>query len=277
MAIPIDIEDAWQISPSRNYNIPFNYIYDKQLERWVPETKQTNLNSQSVIASASSFVRQFGSNESVDSSVSDASPETIWFGSSSYTFPPDQGTGVQIYSTNNADNQQIIIEGLDENFLTKTWTGNLNGTGSVNVNGIWTRFFAGYNNSSVNVAGLVNLHPSGNRSIDYLKINDGDNQSLMAIYTIPANYTGYLVAYEMSAHNSQSSSDIGYNVKIKVREFGKTFRTQGSDSFGTSDSLQKSLTFPIKLLPKTDIKFDIVSANGNNGSVDADFDIALVN
>lgn len=277
MAIPIEIEDAWQISPSRNNNIPFNYVYDKQLDRWVPETKKTNLNSQSAIESASSFIRQFGSNESVSSSVSNANPETVWFGSSAYVFPPDAGTGVQIHSTNNADNQQVIIEGLDENFLIKTWTGNLNGTGHVNVNGNWTRFFGGYNNDSVSIAGVVNLHASGNTSIEYLKINDGDNQSLMAIYTIPANYTGYLVSYEMSAHNSQSSSDIGYSVKIKTREFGKTFRTQATDSFGTSDSLQKNLTFPIKLLPKTDIKFDVVSANGNNGSVDVEFDIALVN
>jgi hypothetical protein len=43
MATPINIEDAWQISPSRNNNIPFNYVYDKQLERWVPETKETSI------------------------------------------------------------------------------------------------------------------------------------------------------------------------------------------------------------------------------------------
>ena len=43
MATPINIEDAWQISPNRNNNIPFNYVYDKQLERWVPETKETSI------------------------------------------------------------------------------------------------------------------------------------------------------------------------------------------------------------------------------------------
>jgi hypothetical protein len=81
----------------------------------------------------------------------------------------------------------------------------------------------------------------------------------------------------MSAHNAGASSDIFYNIKIKTREFGKVFRTQSSNSFGTSQSIERFLTFPIQLLPKTDIKFDVVSANGNNGSVDAEFSIALLN
>jgi hypothetical protein len=277
MAIPIDIEDAWQITPNRNNNIPFNYIYDKQLEKWVPQTKQTNLNSQSAIESASAFVRQFGSNESVDGSVSDSSPETVWLGSSLYVFPPDVGTGIQIHSTNNADTNQVVIEGLDENFLMKAWTGNLNGTGYVNTIGKWARVFGAYNNSSTSFIGTVNIHPSGNVSSNYLLINANDNQSLMAVYTIPANYTGYLVSYGMSAHNAGASSSIGYNIKIKTREFGKIFRTQASNSFGTEESIERFLSFPMKLPPKTDIKFDIVSANGNNGSVDAEFSIALLN
>jgi hypothetical protein len=277
MAIPIDIEDAWQITPNRNNNIPFNYIYDKQLEKWVPQTKQTNFNSQSVIDSAVAFVRKFGTNENVSSSVSDSSPETVWDGSSFYIFPPNDGTGVQISSSNTGDIQQIIIQGLDENFLLKNWTGNLNGTGLVNLDGRWTRFFRGYNNDSTSFFGTINLHASGNNSLSYLKMINGDNQTLMAVYTVPANYTGYLVSYNICAHNSQSSSEIGFNIKLKTREFNKIFRTQCSASVSSFSSLNKDLTFPIQLNPKTDIKFDVVSANGNNGSIDVEFNIALVN
>ena len=275
MAIPIDIEDAWQISPSRNYNIPFNYIYDKQLQRWVPQTKQTNLNSQSVIDSAVAFVRKFGSNESIASSVSVSSPETVWEGSNLYVFPPDTGISLQISSANAGDTQQVIIEGLDQDFLHKSWTGNLNGTGHVNLEGRWTRVFRGYNNDSTSFAGAIDLHASGNASPSYLKITNTDNQTLMAVYTVPANYTGYLVSYNISAH-TEAASDMGYNIKLKTREFGKVFRTQCSDSVSTSDSINKDLTFPIRLNPKTDIKFDVVSANGNNGSVDVEFNIALL-
>mgnify|MGYP000920815890 CR=1 FL=1 len=152
--------------------------------------------------------------ESVDQAVSDSSPETVWFGSSAYVFPPDVGTGIQIHSTNNADTEQVVIEGLDENFLMKSWTGNLNGTGYVNANGKWTRIFGAYNNSSTSFSGTVNIHPSGDVSSNYLLINAYNNQSLMAVYTIPANYTGYLVAYGMSAHNAGSSSSIFYNINL---------------------------------------------------------------
>jgi hypothetical protein len=276
MTIPIEIEDAWEVSPSRNNNIPFNYVYDKQLERWVPETKETSIGSSSFIDSAVAFIRKFGTNGDVSSSVSDDAPETVWDGSSLYVFPPDVGTGVQISSSNTGDTQQVIIQGLDQNFLLKDWTGNLNGTGVVNLEGQWSRVFRGYNNGSTSFAGTINLHASGNSNLSYLKIISTDNQTLMAIYTIPANYTGYLVSYNMSAHNSQSSSEIGFNIKLKTREFGKVFRTQCSTSVSTSDSMHKDLTFPIQLNPKTDIKFDVVSANGNNGAVDVEFNIALL-
>jgi hypothetical protein len=276
MATPINIEDAWQISPNRNNNIPFNYVYDKQLERWVPETKETSIGSSSFIDSAVAFIRKFGTNEDVSSSVSDAAPETVWDGSSLYVFPPDVGTGVQISSSNTGDTQQVIIQGLDQDFLHKSWTGNLNGTTPVNLEGRWTRVFRGYNNGSTSFAGAIDLHASGNASPSYLKMTNTDNQTLMAVYTVPANYTGYLVSYNMTAHNSQSSSNIGYNIKLKTREFGKVFRTQCSTSVSTSDSMLKDLTFPIQLNPKTDIKFDVVSANGNNGAVDVEFNIALL-
>lgn len=276
MAMPIEIEDAWEISPSRNQNIPFNYVYDPFKQKWVAETKSSSISSSSIIDSASSFVRKFGSNIDVSSSVSSTSPETVWDGSTFYTFPPDTSTGVQISSSSNLDTQQIVIQGLDENFLLKSWTGNLNGTGLVNLEGSWTRLFRGYNNDSFSFSGLITLHASGNSSLQYLKMINGNNQTLMAIYTVPADYTGYVVGYNISAHNSQSSSDIGYNLKLKTREFQKVFRTQISDSVSTADSIQKQLRFPIQLPPKTDIKFDIISANGNNGSVDVEFDIALV-
>jgi hypothetical protein len=81
--------------------------------------------------------------------------------------------------------------------------------------------------------------------------------------------------YQTSATNPSSSSAIGYTIKLKTREFGKVFRTKEVDSVGTTYSLNKVLTFPTLLPPKTDIKFDIVSANGNNGSVHVNFEIAL--
>jgi len=120
------------------------------------------------------------------------------------------------------------------------------------------------------------VHASGDASTVYAKILAGNDQTLMAVYTVPATYTGYLIGYHMSAHNPGSASEIGYTVQLKTRRYEKVFRVQEIASVTTNAFAQNSYPFPLELEPKTDIIVNIVSANGNNGAVDADFDIALL-
>lgn len=273
-----NIPNAWQISPNRNHSIVFNYIWDEVNDYWKAEEKGgAGSYSDYISANFHSYIHKFGTNPNIGSSISDENPTTVWDGNNDdiYIFPPDEATGIQLSSSQNADTQELIVQGLDENFYEQSWTGNLNGTGIVNVDGSWTRVFRAFNNDSTDLTGDINIHASGNPSLSYAKILFPNNQTLMAIYTIPADATGYLMKYQTSADNPSSSSEIGYTLKLKTREFGKVFRTKEIDSVGTSYSLTKDLTFPSLLPPKTDIKFDITSANGNNGSVNVDFDIAL--
>ena len=109
----------------------------------------------------------------------------------------------------------------------------------------------------------------------YAKMLDGNNQTLMALYTIPADKVGYLTRYSLSAQNTSSASTIHFTAQIRTREFGKVFRTREIVSFGTSHDTERILQFPTPLPPKTDIIFQVVSSDGNNGAVNADFDIAL--
>jgi hypothetical protein len=272
------IPDAWRASPNRNHSIVFNYTWDEENQYWRAEQKgEGGSYSDYISANFDSYINKFGSNPLVGSSVSEENPTTVWDGNNDdlYTFPPDVATGIQLSSSENADNQELIVQGLDENFYEQYWTGNINGTGIVDIDGSWSRVFRAFNNDSVDLSGDVTIHPSGDDSIAYAKILSSNNQTLMAIYTIPADTTGYLMDYQMTANNPSSSSAIGYTLKLKTREFGKVFRTKGKDSVGTTYSLNKHLTFPTPLPPKTDIKFDIVAANGNNGSVNVDFEIAL--
>lgn len=274
------IPDAWRASPNRNHSIVFNYIWDEENQYWRAEQKgEGGSYSDYISANFDSFIDKFGSNPVVGSSVSEENPTTVWDGNNDdlYIFPPDVGTGVQLSSSENADNQELIVQGLDENFYEQSWTGNINGTGIVDIDGSWSRIFRAFNNDSVYLSGDVTIHPSGDDSIPYAKILSSNNQTLMAIYTVPADTTGYLMKYTMTANNPSSASDIGYTLKLKTREFGKVFRTKEKDSVGTTYSLNKELTFPTLLPPKTDIKFDIVAANGNNGSVNVNFEVALFN
>ena len=63
---------------------------------------------------------------------------------------------------------------------------------------------------------------------------------------------------------------------MRVRDFEKTFRVHSITSVSTIQESINDFPFPIKLQPKSDIIFNVVSANGNNGAVNVDFDIALV-
>jgi hypothetical protein len=264
-------DDLGDVVPHRNFTIPFNYIWDQTIARWVPMTSGGSY-AGGITAQASDFVHKFGSNASISNQVALNSQETIWDGSNEYVFPDDAGENMEVVSSTGSDNQDIVIQGLDENFLKKTWTGSLSGTTPVNI-GTWTRIFRGYNDGSSDFIGDITINEVG-QTTDYMRIIDGNNQTLMCIYTIPADKIGYLTKYSLSAQKPSSSS-INFTAQIRTREFGKVFRVREIVSFGTDHDTQRSLDFPTKLQPKTDIIFNIVDSDGNNGAVNADFDIAL--
>jgi hypothetical protein len=275
MATPPNISNGFQTSPNRNHTVNFNYVWDEVNEYWTPQ-KGSSLNYDSVVGRAKDYIHKFGSNPDVSNTISTSSPETIWDGSENYTFPPDLGTGIQIKSSQATDSQEFIVEGLDENFENQYWTGNLNGANDVNIDGTWSRVFRAYNNGTSGIAGNIDIHANGDASTVYAKVLSGNDQTLMAVYTVPATCTGYMLGYHMSAHNPSSASEIGYTAQVKTREYGKVFRVQEVTSVTTSAFAQNAYPFPLELPPKTDVIVDAVSANGNNGAVDADFDIALL-
>ena len=266
-------DDSSELVPHRNFTIPFNYVWERESERWIPmEEGFGGSYIDNITFQASAYIHKFGSNPSINTQVSNTAPQTIWDGSTNYTFPADVGENMEVVSSNGTDNQNIVIQGLDENFMEKTWTGNLTGTNPVPI-GTWTRLFRAYNDDSENFLGEISIKEVGGAT-DYLKILVGNNQTLMCIYTIPADKIGYLTKYSLSAQKPSSSS-INFTAQIKTREFGKVFRVREIVSFGTDHDTQRSLDFPTKLQPKTDIIFNIVDSDGNNGSVNADFDVAL--
>lgn len=268
-------DDSSELVPHRNFTIPFNYVWERESARWIPmEEGFGGSYLDNITFNASAFVHKFGSNPEIKSSgLSVASPETIWDGSNEYTFPSDDGEIMEIVSSSGADTQDVVVQGLDENFLDKTWTGTLAGQAPVSI-GTWTRIFRAYNDGDANFVGGITINKVGG-STEYLKILDGNNQTLMAIYTIPADKVGYLTRYSLSAQNEQSSSSIHFTAQIRTREFGKVFRVREIVSFGTSHDTERVLQFPTKLQPKTDIIFNVVDSDGNNGAVNADFDVAL--
>ena len=275
MTTPPNIYNGFNLSPSRNLTVNLPYLWDPVSGYWAPEQNSV-LTFDSISQRAQKTIHKFGNNPTVSNQVSDESPETIWDGSSDYVFPSDLGDSIQINSSEDTDNQEFVVEGLDENFKEQSWTGNLNGTGEVDLSGSWSRIHRAYNNGFSYLSGDVNIHKSGDANLSYAQVKKGKNQTLMAIYTVPSGYKGYMTQYHISAQNPSSSSDISYTVEIKTREFGKIFRTKEISSVSTKAFAHQEFPFPEELPPKTDIVMNIISSNGNNGSINGDFDMALI-
>lgn len=262
-------------APSRNHNVNFNYVWDGIQQNWTPST-QSSITFNYILQNAKDSIHKFGSNPNVSQNVSVTAPETIWDGSNDYIFPSDSGESIEIISSDSEDTQEIFIQGLDQNFNLQESTVTLNGLTPVSIPGTWTRVFRAYNAGNENIAGDISIRSSANTTQVYAKILNGNNQTLMAIYTIPADCTGYLIKYKASAFNSQSASSIGYTLQLKVREYGKVFRVQSITSVGTTYESVHDFPFPIKIKPKSDVIMNVITANGQNGSINVDFDIALL-
>lgn len=258
-------------APSRNHNVNYNYVWDNGNSYWTP----MSVNSyDSILGQAKSNIHKFGSNSNVPNQASIESPVTAWDFQTNYNFPDDIGESLFIVSADPADiGQEITVVGLDENFSSKQQTINLNGTTNVALNGSWSRVFRAYNSGSIELAGDISVLNVNDDIYAYLMPEN--NQTLMALYTIPAEYTGYLMKFHCSAQNT-SSAAINYTIHLKTREFGKVFRTRKIISCSTNQSDEETLLFPLELPAKTDIIFQIVGADGNGGAVNADFDIALL-
>lgn len=264
----------------RNTNVNFNYVWDANNQEWLPmENESPEGSIAQILNNTKEHVHKFGSVEGVSGSVDQTDFVTIWDGATDvalnnakYIFPPNSGETMSIASTSTDDTQTIVVVGLDQNFEEKSEEVVLTGTSPKALSGLWSRIFRAYNNGSSDLVGNVTI--SGTNT--YAKIIAGNNQTLMSVYTIPANYTGYLLKYTITAQNTGSASAIGFTIDMKIREYGKVFRVLARTSAGTDYSIQEDFPFPLKLEPKSDIVFNIIGANGNNGSVNADFDIALV-
>jgi len=104
------------------------------------------------------------------------------------------------------------------------------------------------------------------------RITSGLAQTLMAIYTIPAGYTGYLFHGTMTA---QASADATGN--MFVRYFGQTsFRVGHSfEVSGAGGQYDYTFSVPIAIPEKSDIDVR-VTTRSNNGRYTASFDIILI-
>lgn len=180
-----------------------------------------------------------------------------------------------ISSSQGADDQVIIVQGLDANWVAQTDSATLNGQNQVRVGAVgtkWIRVFRAWINSTSATTGDVYIAQTGaltggipnTASEIKAKIMKEDQQTLMAIWSVPAGQTAFIVSWYVS-----TSAKKTVIFKIKTREFGKVFRTKRTIDIQES-SFHQVMEMPLSVSGKSDIVVTAL-AGTSGGFVSAGF------
>ncbi len=221
---------------------------------------------------------KFGRNPDVDAA------EDIWDYGGTYTFLTSAAT-LYASSSETADTQVIQVYGLDADWALQDTTVTLSGRSQVKIGtGVtWMRMFRAKNIGTTDLTGDVYIAktdtltagvPNTASKIKAMIISPNNN-TLMAIYTIPAGYTGYLLTFysSMNRRTTTGSADIAFYVK----PFGQVFQLADFASLvgGGTSFLNRPFMIPKDMVAKSDIKMR-VTPSANDTDVSAGFDVILV-
>ncbi len=237
-----------------------------------------------------SFVHKFGNATNIDTSDGLV---TIWDGAEdgtawenmTYTYSTSDDID-SISSSDNGDTQDIEVQGLDSNYDLVTQTITLTGQTRAALTTNLIRIFRMKNVNSVDIAGhvfcfvnvaLSNGVPTVATNIRAI-IQPGNNQTLMAVYTIPNGTTGYMRDWYAATAGSNKNSN--YLVKVTARPTGGVFQVKHVSALsdnGTS-AYQHKYEEPEMFAARTDIeiKGSVLASGATGASISAGFDIVLI-
>lgn len=228
-----------------------------------------------------SYIQKFGRNPAVASGVQ----EVIWDqGDAAYTY---ESSAVTLYasSSNTNDDETIEVQGLDANWRLQTVEVTVNGFTSVALSGTWRRVFRAKNISATTPEGDIYISTDSDAGADGIpdtasqikaKIIQGNNQTNMAIYTVPAGYKGYLTGWYVSMLRATGTTATAADVDIFRRNAGSVFRsTQPIGIQNTGSGIHKfDFPVPLELAAKTDV--EVRAQPSADSDVAAGFTILLI-
>jgi hypothetical protein len=164
----------------------------------------------------------------------------------------------------------LTIEGLDSNYNLQSEEITLTGTTAVTTTNQFIRVFRMIYDEDNPNEGDITAHVTSATGTVVAQIDEGLAQSLMALYTIPAGHTGYLLMLDISVEKNKDAQ-----VKFFARQPNKTFRIQ---QVAEVHEASKTYPFPIPLRypEKTDLEVQVHDVINNNTRVTSNFDLLLV-
>jgi hypothetical protein len=224
-------------------------------------------------------VYKFGNNAVVADST-----ETIWQQGGLYSYL--SAASVLKVSSSSANDtsagtgaRTVELFGLDGDYNEINELVTLNGQTAVNTTQSYLRINrmvvrsagSGGSNAGIIYAGTGTVTTGVPANI-YATINgDGSNQTLMALWTVPAGYTAYLMQYDVS-NGTTSNTPAVCKLTLVARPHGEVFQSKDVKSLTTGMHIENTLVVPIKFTEKTDIEVRAVSSSA---SVTFDISAAL--
>jgi hypothetical protein len=188
-----------------------------------------------------------------------------------------------ISSSNGSDTEDIEIQGLDSSYnlviQTITLTGQTRAALTTNLIRVFRLKNVGSSNLLGNVYVYENTALSSGVPIDTTKIRAiigiGNNQTLMAIYTVPAGKTAYMRNWYAATAGALVNSV--HEIRLFARPFGQVFQLKHDSSLITTGSshIQHLYFDPEKFEEKTDIEMK-ANTDTNIAIVSAGFDLVLI-
>lgn len=197
--------------------------------------------------------------------------ETVWEVGGLYVHPSSAVTMTIASASGATDNGVIItISGLDSDYNEQSETVTLAGSGTATTTKSFLRVNRGFVVGPQAPVGSVTV---ANGGVTYAYIN-GDNQTLMAVWTIPAGYEGFITRLDVTVLTEQNNK-FG-NIRLVTKEQGGVFRTQ--ETFSVEQGpISLAYSIPIRIPEKTDIEYRaIASSSQANLRVSAAFELIYI-
>lgn len=215
-------------------------------------------------------VYKFGNNAAVANVT-----ETIWQQGGLYSYL--SAASVLKVSSSSANDtsagtgaRTVELFGLDGDYNEINEVVTLNGQTAVNTTQSYLRINrmivrsagSGGANAGIIYAGTGTVTAGVPANI-YATINgDGTNQTLMALWTVPAGYTGYLMQYDVS-NGTTSNTPAVCKMTLAARPHGEVFQSKDVKSLTTGMHIENTLIVPLKFTEKTDIEVRAVSSSAS--------------
>jgi hypothetical protein len=231
-----------------------------------------------------SAVNKFGRNPDVDNGVS----TDIWDDATPIWVPPTAARVHAITSGDAADTaagagaQAVEVQGLDANWRMQTENVELAGAGSTNTVGSYIRIFR-MNVIRVGANGVATANITATAAVDgtvTASITTPNNQTLMAIYTVPLGCTAYVTGY-YAAMNRATPASVSVDINLFVKPDADVSTSpwqlkhiKGIFSGGDSHIEHKFDPW-LAVGEKSDIKMQATDCTTNDTDISAGFDIVL--